>query len=393
MVDIQVKSFPASYGDSFLVTIKYENKKYNILIDCGLQCTYTDYIKSELANINSIDLLVLTHIDDDHINGAIELFKDDETLSKINIKNIWFNDLYKILKTTHITKSIEQGESDEIVNKTEILDEEVGFKSAKQLSNYIIEKGYLNIWNKDQGIIQCEDKLYKELYPINSDIKFILLSPTSMRIKELLNEWIDYCNIDITKVEKDNRYLESFYNYFKNCDKFAEIFDEDCSSKSIDLEKLSELEFNKNSVSNNSSIAFIIEIKDKKMLFLGDSNADDIKNSISKYMEEKGLMEIKFDLVKVSHHGSKNNTTKEFFDMFYSDKYLISTNGMRDNHPDLECLSKIIVKQTKFKNIIFNYNRNDLRNELDSNKLKEKYKYDLTMPIDSEKNMISIINV
>lgn len=73
-----IKCFPADYGDCILVTICNATEKYNILIDCGFTNTYNMYVKNELENLKALDLLVLTHIDIDHIQGAIELFNDKE---------------------------------------------------------------------------------------------------------------------------------------------------------------------------------------------------------------------------------------------------------------------------------------------------------------------------
>lgn len=252
---MRIKVFPASYGDSFLVKFEHKNKKYNILIDCGFKSTYNNYIKSELECIENLDLLVLTHIDDDHINGAVELFKDYDVLKKLNIKNIWFNDLYQIIKNNYGIK-IDLATEEEKALSNGSFDEDIGFKSAKTLSNYILESKYSNVWNKEIGLIQCKHELYKEVYPINKDIKFVLLSPNSNRIDELFNEWCNAMKIEINNLKIDNECINSFYNYFENYDKFSTIFDEECSCKQVDFEKLSEEEFDDDSTANNSSIAF-----------------------------------------------------------------------------------------------------------------------------------------
>ena len=167
---------------------------------------------------------------------------------------------------------------------------------------------------------------------------------------------------------------------FKYHDKLASSFDNNCSNKIIDIEEMANKEFMKNSKANNSSIAFFIEIKDKKMLFLGDANAEDISSSLEQYKIDKKLEVLKFDLIKVSHHGSRNNINNKLFDIFYSDRYLISTNGNRHNHPDIECLSKIIVKQKQYKSLIFNYDRKLIVKKLNVEELKIKYNYDLDIP-------------
>ena len=80
MSDIKFEFFEASYGDSILIS----TENTNILIDGGLSKTYkrilakTKTLKSKLRKVSNLDLVVLTHIDNDHICGLIELVRDDE---------------------------------------------------------------------------------------------------------------------------------------------------------------------------------------------------------------------------------------------------------------------------------------------------------------------------
>ncbi len=387
MGDIEVKCFPARNGESFLVTIQHQDKDYNILIDTGFTDTYKCYINPELNDLSELDLMVLTHIDDDHINGATALFNDNVLLNKMEIKRIWYNDLYKILQyirkekiSLYEGKYRKQGEG--------IFNDATGFYRAQSLFRYILDSQYFEVWN-NEGLIQCKDEDYKEIYPFNNDIKFVLLSPMERRINELLNKWLSHLKVDINSIDFSEQNIDKFNNYFKYDERVLSIFNRTCSNKLIDIESLADKNFNNNNTPNNASIAFFIEFSNKRILFLGDSNSEDIKLSLRKYKEDNNLSKITFDLVKVSHHGSKNNIHTDFFDIFSSNRYLIATNGDRHNHPDIECVSKIIVKQKEFKKIIFNYPRNNILNLLQQEKLKTKYNYDLEMP--KERN--EIINV
>ena len=66
---IYIKAFPAKNGDSFL--IRYSG--YNILIDCGYKDTFDTFIKPELEKIQKegeiLNRLIITHLDEDHIQG------------------------------------------------------------------------------------------------------------------------------------------------------------------------------------------------------------------------------------------------------------------------------------------------------------------------------------
>lgn len=69
---------------------KNDDEKFRILVDGGVSATYVDLkcgypmpgdLKSKLAGLKSkhehIDLLIITHIDDDHIGGLLEWFSHD----------------------------------------------------------------------------------------------------------------------------------------------------------------------------------------------------------------------------------------------------------------------------------------------------------------------------
>ncbi|WP_343342755.1 MBL fold metallo-hydrolase [Terrisporobacter petrolearius] len=383
MNKIEVMAFPASYGDSFFIKVNYESKEYNVLIDCGFKDTYIKYIKKELQEIKELDLLVLTHLDDDHINGAIHLLKDKKLKDQLKIKKIWFNDLYKIFKGKY--RYLNDIEDDSDVLDNEFFDENISYERAKLLCQHIIGEGYEDIWNREEGVIQCEENLYKELYPIDDKIKFILLSPHRNRVDKLIESWLEYYDLDIENMDFNIEEINSFYHYVSNHENISQIFEEDCSYELIDLEEMSKYDSNVESAVNDSSIAFFIEIDDKRMLFLGDSNPKNIEASLSSYIKENNLEKINFDLVKISHHGSKNNTTNDLFNLLQSKKYLITTNGNKFSHPDVECISKIITKQKEYKELIFNYNIRDIEKILDEEQLKEQYKYGIKMPkIDDE---------
>ncbi|QFI37038.1 MBL fold metallo-hydrolase [Moritella marina ATCC 15381] len=86
---------------------------------------------------------------------------------------------------------------------------------------------------------------------------------------------------------------------------------------------------------NASSMSFIVSYKNKNVLFLSDSLPITISNQLDR--------KIKFDAVKVSHHGSKYNTSKELLSKIDCNKFIISTNGPRNyGHPHAETIVRII---------------------------------------------------
>ena len=142
--------YPANVGDAFLVTITDSDCISNIIIDMGLSETYQNKIKPDLLSLNesgmSIDLLVVTHIDEDHIQGAIDFFTEngsDNTI--IRVKEVWYNSLKHITrepidknKQPKIPKSLEVDSYDEGENN-------ISAKQGTALANILEQFGYN--WN------------------------------------------------------------------------------------------------------------------------------------------------------------------------------------------------------------------------------------------------------
>src|SRR5690606_1735701 len=96
---------------------------------------------------------------------------------------------------------------------------------------------------------------------------------------------------------------------------------------------------------NGSSIAFILQVQNKRILFLADAHPGMIVQSLDEYQNEGTII---FDLIKVSHHGSFGNISRELLNKIDSERYIISTNGQKHGHPDKETIAHIITTKADF---------------------------------------------
>ena len=127
MVECEFKNYSckihfikAMSGDSFLLEFSDKNC---ILIDCGYRSTYEMELKPLLCELNSkgcrISLLVVTHMDEDHIGGAIALIEDNgnsNTPNIIAIDDIWFNGIFDVCQNykyvlSHLDECLSEKES------------------------------------------------------------------------------------------------------------------------------------------------------------------------------------------------------------------------------------------------------------------------------------------
>ena len=69
----------AEYGDCFILESNQGNKKVTVLIDGGPYQTFEKHLKPVLRKLplgGKLDLVILSHIDNDHIIGLLDLFNE-----------------------------------------------------------------------------------------------------------------------------------------------------------------------------------------------------------------------------------------------------------------------------------------------------------------------------
>lgn len=399
---IQIEMFPAKKGDAFL--LRFDNKK-NILIDMGYQDTYTNYIRDRLIQIKNegqcIDLLVITHIDQDHIEGVIEFFKENRNCNNskiVEVKEIWHNSYRHLQFDKEKTDKISNFEIhrlEEIIlansnrrENTTNESKEIKAEHGSTLAGYLYGLDYDERWNTEfnHKAVNLDNRREIEF----DDIKIYMLSPNTDNLKRLSNKWLkELRKFDFDFNISDEKIFDDAYEmYLKKIKLLIDVnYEEKISCRKVSfktvIDNLIESTDNSTSVSNESSIAFIVEYKNVKLLFLGDADESTILNGLNKY---KNLGDdLDFDVVKLSHHGSIRNNYN-LMDIIKVKRYLISTNGKSYGHPDENVIAKIIKHNKEHKELYFNYPIKMLE-EINDIQLREKYNYSITIG-DGEASMI-----
>ena len=383
-MECRIHFLPALAGDCFV--LEFDNKKC-ILIDAGYKSTYRDELKPLLFQLRKngceISLMVITHVDRDHIEGAIELIKDNGKAKEpkiIPIKNIWYNGFFNTLLkqeclaarlVDNVSKDMKYAIVTHIKSSIMNLSTEDSVVSARLAKTFEIEcanRGYVLNCQFEDGIVVREfnSNKQKESYMKTiDDINITILNPGPIELEKWTKELDKYLKSNFGKdykIEKSEEYSQMVENIQKLWIEPYEM-DRNISQKGLSLKnwigtsKLSQM----NSV-NRASIVMEIKYKNVKMLFMGDSeSADWIKFS-----------EKDFDIVKVSHHG----TTKPnigFLTKINPTSLMVSTNGSTNmRHPEKDFLARAIVEY-KAPCIYFNYNLPD-KQILEANQSKLGYK-------------------
>ena len=108
-----VRSLPARFGDCLLVT--WGSPKRAMLIDAGLGKTYTESLRPALAQCRSLgirrlELVVVTHIDRDHIGGIEQTLKLQHDHG-LPVAEVWFNGEPHLPRAPARPRGVEQGET------------------------------------------------------------------------------------------------------------------------------------------------------------------------------------------------------------------------------------------------------------------------------------------
>ena len=339
------KFLKAQNGDcTFIKYTDDSGSKRNIIIDAGLDATYFDLatnafgeLKTEVDNIKAckenIDLLILTHIDNDHICGFLKLFEMDTEIPGF-IKNVWFN------SGKLIAEKIEEVENKAL---TMIIQNPgtvaTGVTEGIDFEDFLLK---YNFWERE--LILCGQK--RELF----DAKFEILGPTIPQLRKLLKEYKGKTQNDIYTGASGNDWATDIAAFIQ--------------------EEGPKYRFSQdNSVKNGSSISFLLTLKGKTFVFLGDSHPSPVAEELARlgHTAEKPLA---VEFVKLSHHGSKANTNKKILAAFNTENYMISTNSIGHGHPHKRTLSRIIDGNP---NAIFHFNYENVREGVFNKADREKY--------------------
>ncbi len=305
----------AEFGDCMILeTSDSDGTMRNILIDGGPATIYDEHLKMELDAISheggKLDLVVLSHVDADHIVGLLDLFSDLLQNPFISIDKLWHNSFDKafggqgeVVPRLHSVVQEAGMQGVQLANA-----EEVSIQSINQGNRLRIRAQQLNIpINPDiqGGLLKATSKPYRLKI---GGITLTVVGPTTTNLNALKKEWIKW--LDKQELAMATADMETFA-----------MADE--------------------SIPNLSSICLLAEAEGRRILLTGDARGDHILQGLKlcKLLQPDGTMEV--DVFKVPHHGSDRNVTLDFFRKIKAKTYVISANGKYGN-PDYDTLKWII---------------------------------------------------
>ncbi len=348
---IRVEVLPALHGDCLWVEYGDSTHTHRLLIDGGPIGAYAA-LQQRLTSLppgdKKFELIVLSHVDTDHIDGLVRLFAEPKPWPFV-IEDVWFNGWRHLEPTTGI----------------------LGGKQGEFFSALLNQRLDRRCWNgafEGKAVVVPDTGALPEK-TLAGGMKLTLLSPTAPKLAKMREAWRKDVGSTFTPGD-----LEAAWKWLQNQKKY--LPKSGLLGSSPELETLLEKQSRPDqAAANGASIAFLAEFSNKRCLFLADAHPDIICSSLKRLLAQRGLERLKVDAIKVAHHGSKGNTTDELLSLIESPRFLFSTNGDQFHHPDKETVQRVI-SRSKDGNLTlyFNY-KTDFNKEWEDEKLQGDLHY------------------
>lgn len=301
------------YGD----LVSGKKKQTVIMIDGGFSDTATNtkrylkkYYNCYYDGKYHIDYMFLSHPDSDHINGLVELLKDDEIALGYLIAALpWEEATPAWYKDGRITPNSLEKTLEEAFSKLQELTELAEGKNAKICGL------------QEQGVFDLEH-----------EATLTILGPE-----------------------------KKFYNVcIANCEKTPEqapqvVMMSESASGSDDAEeayvpgKIKWDYSESTSPINESSMVFLFEYDGQKFLFCGDAGKEALKAAFD-FADENDISLDDINVIKMPHHGSRHNVTPELMDRVKGKNtscYISCVAGQEGHHPSKRLVNMLREKEFK----------------------------------------------
>lgn len=323
-----LEALEAKHGDSLL--LHWGNDRL-IVIDGGPSGVFRKTLLPRLDAIReerdvetlTIRMLMVSHIDDDHIHGVLDWTRHMADLRKEakpvpwEVKTLWHNAFDDIVGNVE-PLSTALGAAVAPVMNDDPLPAGLGLDRYGALVMASVAQGKtlrddgralkLSVNRPFKGLVWAPAAENREV-ALEDDLTFRIIGPLEAQVEALREDW--------------DKKLEAMKKKKKG---------------SAEAQAIA-ADFVDKSVYNLSSIVVLASLGGRSMLLTGDARGDFVLEGL----RDAGLLKndkIHVDLLKVPHHGSARNVRRDFFEQVTADHYVISADGRHDN-PDVEMLKML----------------------------------------------------
>ena len=375
MSNFTIEMLPAQKGDCLWIEYGDPPAVHRMIIDGGTSPTFREAMKDRIENLSSdqlqFDLLIVTHVDIDHIGGVLKLLEEHRGLG-IEFDDVWFN--------AFVDPADLPSAGDELL----------GYIEGEILTEQLRSSGWP--WNEafdGKAVCVPDGGATLPSCRLRGGMTLTLLSPTPRELGLLRRNW-DQVVRDaglVPGVPGDPLAEMAHRRGIKLADEDLLLGADVPGDSTIDVEALADSPFVPDrSVPNASSIAVVAEFEGKRCLLAGDAYSPVMEASLERWNKDAHTDPLALDALKMPHHGSGGNITNGLLGMVSCSRYLFSTNGANfgasPGHPDEEAVARVLCHGRSGNSepiLYFNY-RSDRNGKWDSENLMARHGYSVVFP-------------
>jgi beta-lactamase superfamily II metal-dependent hydrolase len=363
---VKLTVFQSGKGDCLLVTGAGGER---VLVDGGMAGAYSDHVAPALGALRAqdiaLDLVYVSHIDQDHISGVLRML-DDAVAWRVHefqvahgnpthkaprsprppeVKAIWNNAFHdqvdknnadRIEDMLAASAAVLSGTEDAKLMKTALRHQGLAnsIPEALQVSRRIAA-GQLGIplnapFGKKLAMVRPNDPAQAVAI---GGLKVRVLAPFEEDLDELRKEWNAW-------LEKNEAVVETIRRKAGD--------DEDLLGNEVvrliaRLTAEAKVLGNRDEVTapNLASLMLLVEEGNKKVLLTGDGHRDEVVKGLKHHGKLSAQGKLHVDVLKVQHHGAAANIDEAFCKAITADHYVFCGNG-NDENPEPEVIEKLV---------------------------------------------------
>ena len=324
------EALQARYGDCLFITLPGQGRDIRLLIDGGPSGVFRTSLKKRLDDEAkasgekplAIDAVMISHIDEDHIFGVLDMFGAIQDADQRNAPRPWQPKWLLHNSFDAILGDGEGGAARSLGTGATVLASlggEMGLPDGEELSH--TAKLVLQSYGQGSKLASLAAALKIARNPPDQrPLSFVEAQPRVLQMGEATLTVVGPLQKEIDKLRKEWAKWKASQKDKPATQSLAAYVDE--------------------SVPNLSSIVVLLKSGGHTALLTGDARADYVLTGL----EETGLLprkgKMKVDILKLPHHGSIRNIELDFLKRVHADHYVASGDGTYGN-PDRETLELI----------------------------------------------------
>jgi beta-lactamase superfamily II metal-dependent hydrolase len=365
-----LEAVQALHGDALLLHFGQTSAPELMVIDGGPSTVYDNHLRPRLLELKKsragdkalpVRAIMISHIDDDHINGILSLLRDlDQQRTRgplpFRIDDFWFNSFDDLVGKEAQTVAVpsKRARSDGEGLRTAAVgspvppDADLSHTAGLVVASVTQGRDVRDLVktlgipaNKAFGTKPI--MLSSQPKPKIAPLTITVVAPSKARKDDLNVKW------DKVLVKKGLAKTAAYVD---------------------------------TSVENLSSIVMLVEAGQKSMLLTGDARGDDVLAGLRAVKKIAGKKPLKLDILKLPHHGSIRDTDTDFFELLPAAHYVVSANGKYDN-PDLATMQMLSKVRTDDNFTIHLTNHTPWLDKFFESEKKKQRKYKVSYPEDT----------